>query len=224
MPRDARASKRPFQTLIKIASLILLIVIANYAADWIVEVLKFELRPRNEDAVHRAIMTSAVIYALLIAIPFVPGVEIGLAIIGMIGPGIVLLVYLSTLAGLSLSFFIGRITSLKVLISVMDWLRFKRAARLFQTVEPMDGDARLTFLLSHAPMRFLPFLLRHRYLALAIAINLPGNIVLGGGGGLALMAGISRLYTVPGFLATIGVAVSPVPLAIFLLGHQVLPS
>jgi hypothetical protein len=87
----------------------------------------------------------------------------------------------------------------------------------------MDGDARLTFLVSHAPSRFLPFLLRHRYLALAIAINLPGNILLGGGGGLALMAGISRLFSAPGFLATIAIAVSPVPLAIFFFGNQILP-
>jgi hypothetical protein len=141
----------------------------------------------------------------------------------MIGPGIVLLVYLSTLAGLCLSFFIGRIASLKALIGVIEWLRFERAARLFRTVEPMDGDARLTFLVSHAPSRFLPFLLRHRYLALAIAINLPGNILLGGGGGLALMAGISRLFSAPGFLATIAIAVSPVPLAIFFFGNQIMP-
>jgi hypothetical protein len=223
MQPRTRASKRSWQTLAKIASLILLIVAANIAADWVIDFLKLELRPRNEDAVHQAIMTSSVIYSFLIAIPFVPGVEIGLALIGMIGPGIVLLVYLSTIAGLSISFFIGRFISLEGLIRLLEWLRFARATKLLLTIKPMNVDDRLGFLVSKAPSRFLPFLLRHRYVALAIALNLPGNILIGGGGGLSLMAGVSRLYSVPAFLATIALAVSPVPLAIFFFGNQILP-
>ena len=35
----------------------------------------------------------------LIAIPFVPGVEVGLALIAMLGPAIALLVYVATVAG-----------------------------------------------------------------------------------------------------------------------------
>ena len=44
-----------------------------------------------------------------------------------------------------------------------------------------------------APTRLLPFLLRYRYVALALAFNLPGNAVLGGGGGIAMMAGLSGI-------------------------------
>jgi hypothetical protein len=57
---------------------------------------------------------------------------------------------------------------------------------------------------------------------LAIVLNLPGNIVIGGGGGIALMAGASRLYSVPGFLVTIVLAVAPVPLAILVFGKEIL--
>jgi hypothetical protein len=70
----------------------------------------------------------------------------------------------------------------------------------------------------------VPFLLRHRYLALAIALNLPGNFLLGGGGGIALLAGVSRLYAVPGFLATVTCAVAPVPLAVLMFGPEILPA
>jgi hypothetical protein len=65
-------------------------------------------------------------------------------------------------------------------------------------------------------------LLRFRYLALAVAFNIPGNYLVGGGGGIALMAGVSRLYSVPGFLFTIALSVAPVPLAVLFFGTDFL--
>ena len=81
---------------------------------------------------------------------------------------------------------------------------------------------RLAFITSKAPNRYVPLLLRHRYIALAVVVNIPGNVIIGGGGGIALMAGISRLYTLPGFLIAIAIAVAPLPLAILLFGEDVL--
>lgn len=208
--------------LLKLACLVLLVVFANAAAAWIVDVLQLEIRPSTEDTVHRVIMLSATAYSVLIAIPFVPGVEIGLLLIGMLGPAIVFLVYVCTLAGLSASFVVGRLVPLNGLIRILEDLRLTRASQLLARIQPMDMEERLAFLASKAPNRAVPFLLRHRYLALAVVINLPGNIVVGGGGGIALVAGASRLYSWPGFLATICVAVSPLPLAIFIFGESVL--
>ncbi len=168
-------------------------------------------------------MVSAVAYALLIAIPFVPGVEIGLTLIGVLGPAIVFLVYMSTLAGLSLSFAVGRLISLGALITILDDLQLHRTSQLLRTIEPRSMEDRLAFFVSKAPNRWVPFLLRHRYFALAVVVNLPGNILIGGGGGIALMAGASRLYSLPGFLMTIALAVSPVPLAILFFGQEILP-
>lgn len=219
----ASSAKRRWRALAKLIILALLIFAANLAADWVVTALKLELRPSNEDAVHQVLMISALVYALLIAIPFVPGVEIGLALIGMVGPGIVFLVYVSTIAGLAISFFVGRLMSLQGLINLFEGLRLANAARLLSQIEPMDSDERLRFLVSKAPSRIVPILLKHRHLALAIAINTPGNIVLGGGGGLALMAGVSRLFSIPAFLVTIAIATAPVPVAVLLFGSQILP-
>jgi hypothetical protein len=221
MPPGGQASRGRWSTILfKLTLFILLIVAANYAAGWVADALKFEVRPSNEDFVHRMIMMSAVAYGVLIAIPFVPGVEIGLTLIGMLGPSIVFLVYVSTLAGLSTSFIVGRLISLKGLIKLFDDCRFDRASHLLRTIEPMKMEDRLAFLVSHAPNRALPLLLRHRYLALAIVLNVPGNIVIGGGGGISLMAGASRLYSVPGFLTTIVFAVAPLPLAILVFGKE----
>jgi len=51
-----------------------------------------------------------------------------------------------------------------------------------------------------------------------VALNIPGNYVIGGGGGIALIAGVSRVYSIPGFLLTILLAVAPVPLAVVVFG------
>ena len=45
---------------------------------------------------------------------------------------------------------------------------------------------------------------------------MPGNVLIGGGGGIAMVAGLSRLYSLAGFLLAVGVAVAPVPLAVTL--------
>lgn len=217
-----RAFTSRWRIFVNLFFLVMLIIAANFAADWVVETLKFEILPSNEDVVHKTIMIAALVYAALIAIPFIPGIEIGLTLIGMLGTEIVFLVYLCTLAGLSLSFLFGRLLSLNTLIALFDELGIHKVSKFLLTVEPMSMDDRLGFLVSKAPNRFVPFLLQHRYLALAIAVNLPGNFVIGGGGGISLIAGVSKLYSAPGFLMTMAIAVAPVPMAILIFGKKFL--
>ena len=211
-----------WQSLVKVVCLIALIVVGHFISGYLTEALQLEIRPRTEDLVHRMIMVSAIAYAILIAIPFVPGVEVGLAIIGLLGPRIVFLVYVATLVGLSISFGVGRLVPLKRLIQLLDDLHFRRAADLLRSIEPMAFDERLAFLTSNVPTRLGALVIGHRYLALALVLNLPGNFLIGGGGGICLIAGLSRLYSVPGFIATIVIAVSPLPIAIYLFGKEFL--
>lgn len=214
--------KSPLSLLFKLGLLVGLLAAGNLLADWFAEMLNFELRPHNEDMVHRLIVTATMVYMVLIAVPFLPGIEVGLALISMLGPQIVFLVYAGTLAGLSASFILGRYVPLGGLISLLEQLRFTRAAGLIRSMEPLSTQDRLLHLTSIAPNRLVPILIRHRYLALAIAINLPGNFLIGGGGGIGLMAGSSRLFTFPAYIVTIAIAVSPLPLAILVLGPKIL--
>ena len=223
MPWTIWLSNSRLQVFLKIIYLILLIIAANYAASWVTGVLKIELRPSNEGLIHKTIIISAIIYTFLLAIPFVPGAEIGLILIGMLGPKIVFLVYVCTLAGLLTSFIVGRLISLKALIKLFEDLHFYKPSRLLKKFELLEMDERLRFIVSESPNRFIPSFLRHRYLALAIVVNIPGNIIIGGGGGIALMAGISRLYSLTGFLTAIAIGVSPVPIAVLIFGKEVLP-
>ena len=141
----------------------------------------------------------------------------------MFGNKIIFLLYVCSLVGLLTSFIVGRLISLKALVKLFEDLHLHKPSQLLRRFEPMEMEERLTFLVSEAPNRLVPFFLRHRYLALAIVVNIPGNIVIGGGGGIALMAGVSRLYSLPGFLASIAIGVCPVPLAILIFGKNFLP-
>ena len=211
------AAKR-WRAVVKVLLLIAILIAANLVARHYLESLDFQIRPSNEDAVHNTIMVSASLYALMLAVPFVPGAEIGLALMAMLGPAIAYLVYLCTVAGLALAFLVGRLIPLRILIRLAEDCGFVRIAELLREIAPLDSNERLALLVDRAPRRLIPFLLRHRYLALAAALNIPGNYLIGGGGGISLMAGISRLFSIPAFLLTIALAVAPVPLAVLIFG------
>ena len=154
------------------------------------------------------------------ALPFVPGAEIGLGIMMILGPKIVPLVYLCTLVSLFLSFMLGRLIPDRALINFLHGLRLRKASLLLTELEGLDSQQRFDLLIERSPKKFVPFLLKYRYLALLIVINTPGNIVVGGGGGIAMSAGMSRLFKPSLFLLTIAIAVSPIPLFLIVFGPE----
>lgn len=211
-----------WQTLAKIAAVVALIWAANQMTHQLAEALDFQIRPSNEDAVHRAITTAALLYTVLLALPFVPGAEIGIALMVTLGPPIAFLVYVCTVAGLTASFLIGRLMPVVGLIRLARVMDLRRIAILLEKMAPLDQGGRLALLAGNAPNRIIPFLLRYRYMGLGILFNTPGNFIIGGGGGISLLAGVSGLFSVPGFLLTVMISVSPVPIAVLFLGSEFL--
>ena len=204
--------------ILKIFLFVCLIILGNYLSQWVIEGLDFEITPVNEPTVHRIIITSMITYTILMAIPFVPGAEIGLGVMMILGPKIVPLVYLCTLVSLFLSFMVGRLIPGKFLINLLHDLHLRKASFLLTELEGLDTQQRFDLLIERSPRKFVPVLLNYRYLALLVAINTPGNIVLGGGGGIAMSAGMSRLFAPSLFLLTITIAVSPIPLFLIIFG------
>jgi hypothetical protein len=136
-------------------------------------------------------------YAALMAIPFVPGIELGLGLMLLLGRDGIVAVYLATQVALLLSFLCGR--------------RLPGPAG-----DPAAAlESRLWPCLRPAWRR----LARHRHLGLALALNLPGNGAIGGAGGIALAVGASRAVGLPAFVLTVAVATSPLPL-LLLAGWQ----
>jgi len=215
--QDTRSSIwRYARLLVKLALFAALIVAGIRASNWVMSELDlFFLSPRTEPILHRMILAATLIYILVMAIPFCPGIEIGLGMIVLFGAKIVPLVYLSTVTALLLAFLIGRLVPAGAIIHFFDLLRLHRARDLLLRLAPLDSQQRLEFLANGSPA-LVRSLLKYRYAAIAIAFNTPGNIILGDGGGIALIAGFSRLFSLPAFALTVILAVSPVPIAILL--------
>jgi hypothetical protein len=195
-----------------------LVVGGLFAGTWLAELVTYDVRPVNEPQVHRMVLLAAGVYVAVAALPFVPGAEIGLALMLAMGRGIVPLVYASTVAALCLAYVLGRLVPARLTASALAAVGLRRARDLVLTLDGFDRDQRLRLLCERAPQRWVPFLLRHRYVLLGLLFNLPGNSLLGGGGGLAMAAGMSGVYSPLGFLLTTALAVAPVPLLFMATG------
>lgn len=210
-PGPVPKSKR----LVKIVVFVGVVTAINLGGNWLLHQLDFQLFPRHDAMMNLVVLGFAALYVLLMAIPFMPGIEIGLGLMILLGSKGALLVYLCTLTALSISLLIGGITPPRLLIRLLDWLHLERASALLARLEPLDRQQRLNLLYSQAPSRLLPLLLRHRYLALALLLNLPGNALIGGGGGIGLIAGMSGLFRFPLYLLLVALAVAPVPILFY---------
>lgn len=194
-----------------------LLYAASQISHAIAQAIEFELRPSNEDAVHRIITLSAFSYTGLLALPFVPGAEIGLALLVALGPPIAFLVYICTVVGLCISFLLGRFVPSRVLIALAETANLVRLAHLLEQFEPLSQKERIAFL-TGGDDKFMQVFMRLRYVGLALLFNVPGNFLIGGGGGIGMIAGLSGLYSFSGYLVTVIIAVSPVPLLVCIFG------
>jgi hypothetical protein len=94
---------------LRFALLIGIVIALNMGGNWLAGQLNLQLFPRHEALISIMVLAAACLYIGLMAIPFMPGIEIGLALMMLLGSKGALLVYLCTLVALSLSFLIGRI-------------------------------------------------------------------------------------------------------------------
>lgn len=153
----------------------------------------------------RVLLVACLVYTLLLAVPFVPSVELGLLIMVFFGEAGALGAYLATSLGLNLAYGIGR---------HLDWQPYAQQVRI---PEPLKAHA--DRLVRHLPTRLVPIVV------LALLLNLPGNTAVGGGGGIALVYGGTRMLTWPRFAITVALATAIIPVlfVVGVIGAQHLP-
>ncbi len=195
-----------------------LIAAGHWGSQWLINLAGVDLSPSVKSHARHVVMAAIALYSALMAIPFVPGMEISLALLAAFGSQVAVLVYLATIAALTISYLIGRLVPVRMIASLFGFLGQHRAEDLVRRIEPLSAKQRLEALIEHAPKRVIPALLRHRYIAIAVALNMPGNVIIGGGGGIALLAGISGLFTFPRYLVVVALSVLPIPLSVMLMG------
>ena len=193
-----------------------MLVLLCFFGGWASQYLHHQLLPINTQQTHLVITTLIFIYAICMILPYLPAIELGLFLLAMLDiPGILML-YLVTVAALSLSYGIGRMVPVSALRALFQFLHFQKASELICSGSECDEKGQIDRFIEHAPKRFIPFLLNHRYCVFAVVINTPGNMIIGGAGGIALMSGMSRMFGTGKFLVTVLVAVSPLPIIVIL--------
>ncbi|MCL7944684.1 hypothetical protein [Marinobacter sp. ATCH36] len=159
-----------------------------------------------------AIILLMIVYGLVLAMPFLPGVELGLLIMAVFGPTGALAAYVATLGGLMLAYAVGRSLPERV---IMRWLGRIGVVlphdRIASATDSMVSPKTTVF---STQRRLAATLLNHRYLSLAVCLNFPGNAALGGGGGVALLCGMSRQFSWWAFTLTLAITISPVPILV----------
>jgi hypothetical protein len=136
------------------------------------------------------------LYAVILMVPFAPGLELGLLIMAMFGIQGILGAWLATIIGLGCAFCVGQISRHGTFIETIRqrFLNRKELPKLIISVKNQFA--------------------RFPYFTLAILINIPGNIVIGGGGGIALSAGALGNLNILRFIVTVALASSIVPVVL----------
>lgn len=180
-----------------------LVLVADVLLHKGVPAIEADMRALEASSGLPALLIAAVVYAIVLSLPFMPGMEIGLLIMLLFGPPGAVAAWAATISGLALSFTVGRLLPdrfLRTLISRMG------------TVGSATGGPGMPPLLTR--LTRLPA--RHPYLVVAMAVNMPGNAVVGGGGGIALIAGAAKNLSAIRFLVTVALATLPIPLLVAL--------
>ncbi|MCW5634648.1 MAG: hypothetical protein KIT17_15040 [Rubrivivax sp.] len=165
-----------------------LVVLADGAAREAVGALRQAVAPAG--LADPCALALVALYTLLMALPFVPGIELGLALMLLLGTEGVVAVYLATQLALLLSFLAGcclRASGSRCLAALQARARARLPAVLHRVIA-------------------------HRHLSLALALNLPGNAALGGAGGIGLIAGASGHFVLWRYGLTVALATTPLPL------------
>lgn len=217
---DDVAEDRWFFVGLALRLLVLIVVLlgAVYFASYVKDAIGFEVMPHNEAWMHKMILLGLFTYVLLTALPFVPGAEIGMTLLTVFGAQMAPFIYLATLLSLSLAYGTGRLASLEATAQLLRRLHLDRLSAFLEKLCATPHHDRPRVLVESTGHPTLRRLARYRYVALAVLINVPGNSVIGGGGGLSFVSGLSGVFPYRKFLLTISIAVLPVPLAVFLFG------
>ncbi|MEP5759875.1 MAG: hypothetical protein ABJ327_11345 [Litoreibacter sp.] len=208
-----------FRLALRISVIIAAVALIYQATDW---ATAFAESTGSQSLMIGTLVIILLLYAALIAVPFVPGIEIGISLLMLKGAPIAPMVYCATVLGLMLAFGMWRLLPYGWIKSTLADLRLSKASALFERLAHMPREERLAVLQERLPNWTRPIIGGGRYLLLAALLNIPGNAVIGGGGGIAFIGGFSRLYGPMLTFVVIAVAVLPVPLTVWIMGADAL--
>lgn len=195
---------------------VLLILLGWVAGKFLVAIALPDMRPLNEPMIHRIVLAALALFVVAAAIPFVPGAEIGFALLLLFGAKAAPIVYAGMVSALLLSYGIARLVPLHLIARLTIWLGLVQASKFLGEIAALRASERRDIVAGRIQGGMGAVAFRNRYALLAMVLNVPGNSVLGGGGGLAFMAGLSHLYSFFPYAFSVLIAVAPIPLGFYL--------
>ncbi len=180
MKKDPAEVERPRRatwllTLGKLSAIALFIILANIGVSRLDDTVEIQIRPQHLEILDRAVLVGVILYVAPMATPFLPGIELGLALMILPGPKGILVTTICTLVARTMSFGLGRLIPAHVLVSFLSWLHLTRAAALVRSFDGIPPEERLQYLAERSAKRAVPILMRHRYLFLTLLLKLPGT-------------------------------------------------
>ena len=203
------------RTLVRLVALVVLAIAMHVLFTW---AESYVLENEQGWTIPGLLVLALLVYAVLIAIPFVPGIEIGLMVLAAGGGDIAPFVWLATATGLTLAYMAGCKVPYRWLHRVLLDLRLTRACRMLEEFQTLSLPERAAFVAARLPGRYLHWIVRYRYVHLAVLINVPGNSIIGGGGGIAFVSGLSGVFRTSLAILTLFAATAPVPMVIWFFG------
>jgi hypothetical protein len=220
-PSAQRSPQRPrwLRIALLLAGYAAIIVFGHFAGRWLDQALNIDGMTANSSTANWLLIGGLLVFIVCLALPFVPGIEISLALFALFGTSVALPVYAATLVALAISYTAGRYVPLNSLAVFFDFIGLHAASALVRRLGAMTPRERNSTLADMAPGRYSAFLVRYPELALIAALNVPGNALFGGGGGIALFAGMSGLFAPWRYMLAIAIGSIPVPLLMLFAGH-----
>lgn len=205
-------------TLANFGIFLVVVLSLNTAGAWLAGQANMQIWPEHLTVIELMWLAMAVTYIVLMTMPFVPGIEIGLVLMMMLGDGGILLIYLATQLSLSISFWLGHLIPAEKLARAISFVGMNKAAALLIRSQNVACDQRGQWLGQHFNSRIGRWLMNHQSTALAIAINLPGNAIVGGAGGIGMLVGSTGVICYRRYALVMAIATAPLPLALAIFG------
>ena len=172
-PRNITRLRFYFRLFIMAAFLMVLAVWLDYWLRGEIGVAKKIVAFVNGHWGSGVLIGGGIFYALLLSLPFVPGVELGVLLMCIFGKGGIVFVYFATIAGLSLAFLIGRLLPQRWVEARLEKLGFSQPRD--NPVAEIDGMLdNLSRYRNFCQNRFGSFLSKFRYLTISFLLNAPG--------------------------------------------------
>ena len=223
-PPQAPEKIRPAWRRVMLWALMVVIFVTalHYALVWAMNFISGMYSISGSMTMISVLIISLAVYAILIAIPFMPGIEVGVALLLLQGASIAPFVYLATITGLMTAYLIGSTVPFAWLHKMACDLGLKRVCDFLDQIATTPPEVRLANQRAMLTGWLARLTVDYRYAAIGVLLNVPGTFAIGGGGGILMAAGLSRLFNGWAILLTLAIATLPVPLAVWIMGVAIL--